>query len=203
MSPKATLSNLKQQINKSSSISAHDNGNDNDNTQNTSHTRTHTHTPIQTKYMRLFHLGRELKSGQRSLSALGLGLGGRFSRGKMPIIVHLHSTQPKNVGNGSEVIIHNNGNGNADDNVEEVRYAGQKRTHRSTHAHNSSRTQGENSHAGLMAAHRNQGQMHQHQYQMAPASASRQQEVVELLDSDDDDVEIIETSARGKRTRTG
>ena len=44
--------------------------------------------PIQSKYQRLFHLGRELKSPKRSLEALGFGKHGIY-------LVHLHSTQPK------------------------------------------------------------------------------------------------------------
>lgn len=40
------------------------------------------------KHQRLFHLGRELKSGRRSLSALGFGKHDNY-------LVHLHSTQPK------------------------------------------------------------------------------------------------------------
>lgn len=43
---------------------------------------------IHRKHQRLFHLGRELKSGRRSLSALGFGKHDNF-------LVHLHSTQPK------------------------------------------------------------------------------------------------------------
>uniref|UniRef100_A0A7S1CYT4 Ubiquitin-like domain-containing protein n=1 Tax=Cyclophora tenuis TaxID=216820 RepID=A0A7S1CYT4_CYCTE len=46
--------------------------------------------PIDPTYQRLFHLGRELKSGGRSLSKLGLGRLGNF-------VVHLHSTQPEAV----------------------------------------------------------------------------------------------------------
>jgi Ubiquitin family len=42
---------------------------------------------IERNHQRLFHLGRELKSGGRSLSALGIG---RFHN----FILHLHSTQP-------------------------------------------------------------------------------------------------------------
>ena len=44
--------------------------------------------PIDRNYQRLFHLGRELKSGGRSLSRLGIG---RFHN----FVVHLHSTQPE------------------------------------------------------------------------------------------------------------
>jgi len=44
--------------------------------------------PIDRKHQRLFHLGKELKVGRRSLSNLGFG---RFQN----FIVHLHSLQPK------------------------------------------------------------------------------------------------------------
>lgn len=43
--------------------------------------------PIEKNHQRLFHLGRELKSGGRSLSALGIGRYHNFT-------LHLHSTQP-------------------------------------------------------------------------------------------------------------
>ncbi|KAL7467815.1 hypothetical protein ACHAXS_008048 [Conticribra weissflogii] len=51
----------------------------------------HTHPdlgPIQRKHQRLFHMGRELKSGNRSLKALGVG---KFS----VFLIHLHSLAPK------------------------------------------------------------------------------------------------------------
>jgi len=44
--------------------------------------------PIEKKHQRLFHLGREFKSGKRSLVSLGFGNYENF-------LVHLHSTQPK------------------------------------------------------------------------------------------------------------
>eukprot|EP00565_Helicotheca_tamesis_P006895 CAMPEP_0185729334 /NCGR_PEP_ID=MMETSP1171-20130828/5112_1 /TAXON_ID=374046 /ORGANISM="Helicotheca tamensis, Strain CCMP826" /LENGTH=164 /DNA_ID=CAMNT_0028398145 /DNA_START=146 /DNA_END=640 /DNA_ORIENTATION=- len=44
--------------------------------------------PIDRNHQRLFHLGRELKSGRRSLLTLGLGKFDNF-------ILHLHSTQPE------------------------------------------------------------------------------------------------------------
>mmetsp|Transcript_22178 Transcript_22178/g.40298 ORF Transcript_22178/g.40298 Transcript_22178/m.40298 type:complete len:142 (-) Transcript_22178:136-561(-) len=44
--------------------------------------------PIDPAYQRLFHLGRELKSGGRSLKSLGVG---RFSN----FLLHLHSTCPE------------------------------------------------------------------------------------------------------------
>jgi hypothetical protein len=44
--------------------------------------------PIETKHQRLFHLGRELKNGGRTLSTLGLGRYHNF-------VLHLHSTKPK------------------------------------------------------------------------------------------------------------
>jgi hypothetical protein len=44
--------------------------------------------PLDPAYQRLFHLGRELKSGNRSLGKLGLG---RFHN----YTLHLHSTQPQ------------------------------------------------------------------------------------------------------------
>eukprot|EP00568_Trieres_chinensis_P001472 CAMPEP_0183296216 /NCGR_PEP_ID=MMETSP0160_2-20130417/3872_1 /TAXON_ID=2839 ORGANISM="Odontella Sinensis, Strain Grunow 1884" /NCGR_SAMPLE_ID=MMETSP0160_2 /ASSEMBLY_ACC=CAM_ASM_000250 /LENGTH=158 /DNA_ID=CAMNT_0025457809 /DNA_START=251 /DNA_END=727 /DNA_ORIENTATION=+ len=44
--------------------------------------------PIERKHQRLFHLGREMKSGGRSLEALGFGKHDNF-------LVHLHSTKPK------------------------------------------------------------------------------------------------------------
>eukprot|EP00567_Pseudictyota_dubia_P015303 CAMPEP_0197442840 /NCGR_PEP_ID=MMETSP1175-20131217/8761_1 /TAXON_ID=1003142 /ORGANISM="Triceratium dubium, Strain CCMP147" /LENGTH=155 /DNA_ID=CAMNT_0042973389 /DNA_START=242 /DNA_END=709 /DNA_ORIENTATION=+ len=44
--------------------------------------------PIEREHQRLFHLGRELKSGGRSLGALGFGKHDNF-------LVHLHSTKPK------------------------------------------------------------------------------------------------------------
>lgn len=44
--------------------------------------------PIEREHQRLFHLGRELKSGGRSLEALGIKKYNIF-------LVHLHSTKPK------------------------------------------------------------------------------------------------------------
>jgi len=44
--------------------------------------------PVDRQHQRLFHLGRELKSGRRSLLSLGVGRFGNF-------LIHLHSTQPK------------------------------------------------------------------------------------------------------------
>jgi hypothetical protein len=44
--------------------------------------------PLDPTYQRLFHLGRELKTGNRSLEKLGVG---RFSN----YTLHLHSTQPQ------------------------------------------------------------------------------------------------------------
>lgn len=44
--------------------------------------------PLDPAYQRLFHLGRELKGGNRSLGKLGLG---RFHN----YTLHLHSTQPQ------------------------------------------------------------------------------------------------------------
>lgn len=43
--------------------------------------------PIQRGHQRLFHLGRELKTGGRTLRALGFGKHNNF-------LVHLHSTKP-------------------------------------------------------------------------------------------------------------
>jgi hypothetical protein len=43
--------------------------------------------PIERNHQRLFHLGRELKSGGRSISALGIGRFHNFT-------LHLHSTKP-------------------------------------------------------------------------------------------------------------
>jgi hypothetical protein len=44
--------------------------------------------PLDPAYQRLFHLGRELKTGNRSLEKLGVG---RYSN----YTLHLHSTQPQ------------------------------------------------------------------------------------------------------------
>ena len=68
MTMSSTLSNLKETISHTPSICEE--------------------FPIQPKYQRLFHLGRELKSSKRSLKALGFGRHGTY-------LVHLHSTQPK------------------------------------------------------------------------------------------------------------
>merc|ERR1719297_20303 len=46
--------------------------------------------PIGREYQRIFHLGREFKSGRRSLSALGFGKFGIF-------VIHLHSTAPPTI----------------------------------------------------------------------------------------------------------
>lgn len=46
--------------------------------------------PVDRDHQRLFHLGRELKSGGRTLSTLGVGKFKNFH-------VHLHSTQPKTI----------------------------------------------------------------------------------------------------------
>ena len=43
--------------------------------------------PIERCHQRLFYLGRELKSGRRTLSALGIGRYPNF-------LIHLHSTKP-------------------------------------------------------------------------------------------------------------
>ena len=53
--------------------------------------------PIKSEF-RLFHLGRELKSGRRSLATLGIG---RFDN----FVVHLHSTAPPSAAEvGDEVV---------------------------------------------------------------------------------------------------
>lgn len=44
--------------------------------------------PLDPKYQRLFYLGREVKSGGRSLSKIGIGKFDNYT-------LHLHSTQPK------------------------------------------------------------------------------------------------------------
>lgn len=43
--------------------------------------------PIESKHQRLFHLGRELKTGKRTLSGLGIG--------RISSVIHLVSSQPK------------------------------------------------------------------------------------------------------------
>jgi hypothetical protein len=43
--------------------------------------------PILSKHQRLFHLGRELKTGNRTLSSLGIG--------RLSTIIHLFCTQPQ------------------------------------------------------------------------------------------------------------
>lgn len=62
--------------------------------------------PIDREHQRIFHLGRELKSGRRSLGAIGFGKYGIY-------LVHLHSTQPKTLelssddddGDDSDVVV--------------------------------------------------------------------------------------------------
>lgn len=46
--------------------------------------------PVSREHQRIFHLGRELKSGKRSLNSLGFAKHGIF-------VIHLHSTQPKTI----------------------------------------------------------------------------------------------------------
>mmetsp|Transcript_53885 Transcript_53885/g.65047 ORF Transcript_53885/g.65047 Transcript_53885/m.65047 type:complete len:188 (-) Transcript_53885:229-792(-) len=46
--------------------------------------------PLSREHQRIFHLGRELKSGKRSLHSLGFGRHGIF-------VIHLHSTQPETI----------------------------------------------------------------------------------------------------------
>ena len=46
--------------------------------------------PVNRHHQRLFHLGRELKSGRKSLLSLGVGKFDNF-------LLHLHSTAPKTI----------------------------------------------------------------------------------------------------------
>ncbi|KAL3780574.1 hypothetical protein HJC23_004166 [Cyclotella cryptica] len=62
---KTTLNNLKDLISKDPSLG-----------------------PLTREQQRLFHLGKEIKSGNRSLNALGIGKFNVFS-------IHMHSTRPK------------------------------------------------------------------------------------------------------------
>jgi len=140
--------------------------------------------PIKRNQQRLFHLGRELKSGNRSLSALGIGKHNVFS-------IHLHSLAPKTVDlqlsddggekkssgrrrNKSKVVNNEDGDGVIDLASSSETWPSEGGGNRSRNASNRQRQQ-------------------------------QQQKVVELLDSDSDDdddaVEIIETETAPKRRR--
>lgn len=64
--------------------------------------------PICRDHQRLFHLGRELKSGRKSLTSLGVGKFDNF-------LLHLHSTQPKTIDLASDeaVVVTNVGRSNS------------------------------------------------------------------------------------------
>ncbi|KAL7520556.1 hypothetical protein ACHAWX_005271 [Stephanocyclus meneghinianus] len=73
---KTTLNNLKDMISKDPSLG-----------------------PLTREQQRLFHLGKEIKSGNRSLNALGIGKFNVFS-------IHLHSSRPKlNASKGNEDVV--------------------------------------------------------------------------------------------------
>lgn len=166
---------------------------------------------VQPKYQRLFYFGRELKTPKRSLSALGL-----VSR-RLPLLIHLHSTQPKVVNIDSSKS--QKGNNEEDDEIEfeEVRYSGYKRP--AVQAGMGMRMGmgmgiGANMAMGLGISSRTTAASSAVGIASAPSAASAptntatrtiQQDVVNLLDdSDDDDIEVIETRSGGrKRARRG
>jgi len=177
----------------------------------------HTLGPLRRDQQRLFHLGRELKSGNRSLSALGIGKHNVFS-------VHLHSLAPKTVdlelseaedenkksnNNNANLgrrgvrkksanVNVDHGNNNGDD-------GGVIDLASSSEASRSSVVGGGNRSRNLNG----QRHRHHHQQQQQPTHQQQQrqqrreeeqQKVVELLDSDsDDDIEIIETGPKRRR----
>jgi len=170
--------------------------------------------PLRRDQQRLFHLGRELKSGNRSLSALGIGKHNVFS-------IHLHSLAPKTVdlelseaedenmksnnnkansgrrgvrkksANANANVDHRNSNG---DDGGVIDLASSSEASRSGAVGGGNRSSNPN------------GQRQRHQqptHQQQPRQQRReeeQQKVVELLDSDsDDDIEIIETGPKRRR----
>eukprot|EP00581_Thalassiosira_minuscula_P010789 CAMPEP_0183730206 /NCGR_PEP_ID=MMETSP0737-20130205/32250_1 /TAXON_ID=385413 /ORGANISM="Thalassiosira miniscula, Strain CCMP1093" /LENGTH=232 /DNA_ID=CAMNT_0025962639 /DNA_START=92 /DNA_END=790 /DNA_ORIENTATION=+ len=165
--------------------------------------------PIKRNQQRLFHLGRELKSGNRSLSALGIGKHNVFS-------IHLHSLAPKTVDlqsdddeEGSEVKrrISNNHVGNSNHGgVIDLASSGNDASgdpFRDT-SDGIGRWNHENHHYHQLQQFQQQQvqQQVQHHQQMGQQRRNRgeREKVVELLDSDsDDDVEIIETVPKRRR----
>jgi len=144
--------------------------------------------PIKRNQQRLFHLGRELKSGNRSLSALGIGKHNVFS-------IHLHSLAPKTV----DLQLSDDGG--------EKKSSGRRRN--KSKVVNNEDGDGvidlASSGGGDISRNASNSQRHQQQQQQQQQREENQQKVVELLDSDSDDdddaVEIIETETAPKRRR--
>lgn len=128
--------------------------------------------PIKREQQRLFHLGRELKTGSRSLSALGVGKHNVFS-------IHLHSLAPKTVDLQEE------------DSGDDAKKKKSVRR-RNKPANNSSNAVVDL--AGPSGGGGNNGFQQQQQ-------RGGQEKVVDLLDSDsdDDDIEVVETVPKRRR----
>mmetsp|Transcript_24978 Transcript_24978/g.60127 ORF Transcript_24978/g.60127 Transcript_24978/m.60127 type:complete len:211 (-) Transcript_24978:207-839(-) len=148
--------------------------------------------PIKREHQRLFHLGRELKSGSRSLSAMGIGKYGVFT-------IHLHSSAPKTV-NLQESDDENNASGK--------RAARRKEKKKNNNAaagvdHNDVIDllgSGSDPSGGARAENANNRRTQQPRHQ-----EEKREKVVELLDSDSDEdeevVEIIDTPTKRRRRK--
>jgi hypothetical protein len=131
--------------------------------------------PTKRDEQRLFYLGRELKSGKKSLSNLGIGNYGVYS-------IHLLSLAPK------VVDLHNDDDDEVDDGI--VDSGKRSLSYERRNANNSTLARG----GGLDNA--DGGQKNQNQPQRS------QEKVVDLLDSDSDDddvIEILEASPKKRR----
>lgn len=152
--------------------------------------------PLKRDQQRLFHLGREIKTGNRSLSALGIGKHNVFS-------IHLHSSAPKTVDLQS------------DEDTDTGKMSASRR--RKTKASNAGGAVGAVDNNGVIdlagsessplvrgRSRNNNNQTHtqQHQHQ---EEEEGEEKVVELLDSDSDDdddvVEIVETAPKRRRRK--
>ena len=129
--------------------------------------------PIKREQQRLFHLGRELKTGSRSLSALGVGKHNVFS-------IHLHSLAPKTVDLQEE---------DSDDDAKKKDKSVRRRNKPTNNSSNAVVDL-----AGPSGGGGNNGFQQQQQ-------RGGQEKVVDLLDSDsdDDDIEVVETVPKRRR----
>ena len=133
-------------------------------------------SPIKRTEQRLFYLGRELKSENRTLSALGVGNFNVFS-------IHLHSLAPKMV----DLLGDDHQEGDAK----------QKSSSSSVSTNNSRRKKNNATTAEVvdLAGSSPSGQRNSRQQQQQ--NQQQQEKVVELLDSDsdsdDDIVEVVDT----------
>lgn len=157
----STLTNLKQKINSDPNLG-----------------------PLSPSQQRLFHLGRELKSANRSLEALGIG---RFR----VFTVHLHAVVKSGKASAKAVAVYSGSEEEDDNDVQVVDMTSV--TSSAVSNNNRNRTTTSSTNNGSNRRRRNQ--------------KNDNNEVVDLLDSDSDDddddvVEIVEpTSSTGNKRR--